>query len=88
VRFVGVDKHSFPSGHCTRTSCLAALAAARYPQAAHALYTWTVMIAVARVALGRHYLTDVLAGCVVGLVIIAPMAVAVSAWGADNLIKT
>jgi undecaprenyl-diphosphatase len=63
------DPHSFPSGHAARAVLLAALAAVWGPAWwAAALLLWAPLVALARVAMGLHYLSDVLAGAVLGLV--------------------
>jgi membrane-associated phospholipid phosphatase len=64
------DPHSFPSGHATRAVMLAVLAVGLGPSWFAALMViWAPMVALARVAMGVHYLSDVLAGAVLGLVL-------------------
>jgi membrane-associated phospholipid phosphatase len=63
------DPHSFPSGHATRAVLLAVMAAGMGPAwFAVVLGIWAPMVILARVAMGVHYLTDVLAGAVLGIV--------------------
>jgi undecaprenyl-diphosphatase len=63
-----VDPHSFPSGHATRAFLLAVMAMGLGPQwFALAMVVWAPLVSLARVATGVHYLTDVLGGAVIGL---------------------
>ena len=62
------DPHSFPSGHAARAVLLAVLAWGLCPAWVAVLLTvWAPLVALARVAMGVHYLSDVLAGALVGL---------------------
>lgn len=62
------DPHSFPSGHAARAAMLAVLLCAWGPAwAAPLAIAWAPLVSLARVALGVHYLSDVLAGTVLGL---------------------
>jgi undecaprenyl-diphosphatase len=64
------DPHSFPSGHAARMALLLALAAAWGPAwLAWLLLLWAPLVALARVAMGVHYLSDVLGGALVGLAV-------------------
>ncbi|MEA3351546.1 MAG: phosphatase PAP2 family protein [Chloroflexota bacterium] len=57
------DPHSFPSGHATRAFMLAAMSIGLGPAwFAVALIIWAPLVALARVAMGVHYVSDVLAG--------------------------
>jgi membrane-associated phospholipid phosphatase len=61
------DPHSFPSGHAVRAVLLAVMAIAFMPPwLAVALVVWAPLVALARVAMGVHYLSDVLAGMALG----------------------
>jgi membrane-associated phospholipid phosphatase len=61
------DPHSFPSGHAARGVLLATLVAVMGPAwLAPILIVWAPLVAVARVAMGLHYLSDIVAGAVVG----------------------
>jgi undecaprenyl-diphosphatase len=63
------DPHSFPSGHAARSVMLAVLAIALGPASlAVVLIIWAPFVCLARVAMGLHYLSDVIAGIVFGLV--------------------
>jgi undecaprenyl-diphosphatase len=62
------DPHSFPSGHAARAFLIAALAAAWGPAwLAPVLALWAPLVALARVAMGLHYLTDIVGGALLGL---------------------
>jgi undecaprenyl-diphosphatase len=62
------DPHSFPSGHAARAILLAVLAVAWGPWwLAAVLLLWAPLVALSRVAMGLHYLSDVVAGAVLGL---------------------
>jgi membrane-associated phospholipid phosphatase len=61
------DPHSFPSGHAVRAVLLAVMAIAFMPPwLAVVLFVWAPLVALARVAMGVHYLSDVLVGMALG----------------------
>ncbi len=60
------DHYSFPSGHATRAACLALVFSHQFPGWAVAFYASALFVALCRVALGIHYVSDVLAGLAVG----------------------
>jgi membrane-associated phospholipid phosphatase len=63
------DPHSFPSGHAARAFLIAVLAVGLGPAWFGILaLLWAPLVTLARVAMGVHYLSDVLAGVLVGLV--------------------
>jgi undecaprenyl-diphosphatase len=63
------DPHSFPSGHASRAAMLAVLALALGPiWFGITLLIWAPLVGLARVATGLHYVSDVLAGWVLGIV--------------------
>jgi undecaprenyl-diphosphatase len=62
------DPHSFPSGHAARAVLIAILAVGLGPGwLAIILCIWAPLVALARVAMGVHYLSDVVAGVLVGV---------------------
>jgi undecaprenyl-diphosphatase len=63
------DPHSFPSGHAARASALMVLAIVLGPWwLALALGAWATLVAAVRVAMGVHYLSDVVIGAALGMV--------------------
>lgn len=63
------DPHSFPSGHAARAILIAILAIGLGPAwLAVILCIWAPLVALARVAMGVHYLSDVVAGAVLGAI--------------------
>jgi membrane-associated phospholipid phosphatase len=61
------DPHSFPSGHAARAFLIAAIAAGLGPWwLALILWIWAPLVALARVAMGVHYLSDIAAGALLG----------------------
>jgi undecaprenyl-diphosphatase len=64
------DPHSFPSGHAARAVLLAVLALGMGPPGLGiALAVWAPLVVLARVAMGVHYLLDVVAGALLGALI-------------------
>lgn len=64
------DPHSFPSGHAARAFLIATIAAGLGPAwLAAALWIWAPLVALARVAMGVHYLSDIVAGAIFGIVV-------------------
>lgn len=62
------DPHSFPSGHAARAFLIAVIAAGLGPGwAALLLWVWAPLVSLARVAMGVHYVSDVVAGFIVGI---------------------
>lgn len=62
----GYDRHAFPSGHATRMGTLPVMGSWIFPQ--YALLFWAISLLCiwARVALGVHYLGDVIVGWLIG----------------------
>jgi undecaprenyl-diphosphatase len=64
------DPHSFPSGHAARALLLVVMAWVLGPEWFRwAVLVWAPLVSLARVAMGVHYVSDVLAGWVTGVVI-------------------
>lgn len=61
------DKYSFPSGHAARATAVAITLAFHNPNLAPLWLIWAVLVSLARVALSRHFLSDIAGGIVVGL---------------------
>lgn len=63
------DPHSFPSGHAARAVLIAILALSLGPAwLAVTLCIWAPLVALARVAMGVHFVSDIAAGMVIGIV--------------------
>lgn len=64
----GVDKHSFPSGHCSRATYVAFFVNnfASSPFLIFMVNVWAISVCVSRVLLGRHHIFDCLAGAALG----------------------
>jgi undecaprenyl-diphosphatase len=61
------DPHSFPSGHAARAFMIAVIAAGLGPAwLGVALLVWAPLVSLARVSMGVHYLSDIVAGAVLG----------------------
>jgi undecaprenyl-diphosphatase len=64
------DPHSFPSGHAARAFLIAVMATGMGPPGlAVGLWIWAPLVSLARVAMGVHYLSDVVAGLVLGIIV-------------------
>jgi undecaprenyl-diphosphatase len=64
------DPHSFPSGHSARAFLIATIAVGLGPVwAAVVLLVWAPLVALSRVAMGVHYLSDVVVGSLVGILV-------------------
>ena len=78
------DPHSFPSGHAARTAMLATLAFAFGPLwLGIAFVVWALLVSLARVWMGVHFLSDVLAGIVLGVffaLVTLPLAPIIFNW--------
>jgi membrane-associated phospholipid phosphatase len=62
------DPHSFPSGHAARAFMIAMVATGLGPPwFAMVLWVWAPLVALARVAMGVHYLSDIVAGLGLGV---------------------
>ncbi|CAH0521284.1 unnamed protein product [Peronospora belbahrii] len=90
LRFVGPDQHSFPSGHSTRVWAMVAMLVYLARMHSWILrkfffgfspsllvgmsIVWALVINFSRLALGRHYPTDVLAGMLIGAFVLWPIS--------------
>ena len=64
------DPHSFPSGHAARAFLIAVLATFLGPTwLATLLWVWAPLVSLARVSMGVHYVSDVLAGAIFGVLV-------------------
>lgn len=66
-----IDSYAFPSGHASRCVALAAYFCYMPPfhLRTHLWYMWALVVSLSRVLLGRHHVTDVVAGVLSGLVV-------------------
>jgi len=62
----GYDRHAFPSGHATRMGTLPVFGAWLFPEYAILFWAISLICIWARVALGVHYLGDVIVGWLIG----------------------
>ncbi len=63
------DQFSFPSGHAITAFAVATSLGAFYPEIQPILYFCATSVAVSRIVLGMHFLTDVLAGAALGFLL-------------------
>lgn len=62
------DPHSFPSGHAARAFLIAVLVTGLGPGwLAIIVWVWAPLVALARVAMGVHYLSDIAGGLLLGI---------------------
>jgi undecaprenyl-diphosphatase len=84
------DPHSFPSGHAARSFLIAVLATFLGPTwLAVILWIWAPLVSTARVAMGVHYLSDIVAGMLVGIVVALigiPLSPAIFNWISQMLL--
>ena len=84
---VSVDNYSFPSGHSTRAAMVAGIIGAFHTNQMHRvlLYVWAACVASSRVVLGRHHISDVICGVIIGLV---QFGIMMLVWLPEELCKT
>ncbi len=71
------DRHAFPSGHAGRSACMVVLLIPLLPPWGFALLPlWAVLVGLARVALQVHFVSDILGGWAVGLLVGAVLLLA------------
>lgn len=64
------DRFSFPSGHSAGAFVMAACIAQTFPGWAAIAFAWASLVACSRVLLGVHFISDVVAGACLGLLIV------------------
>jgi membrane-associated phospholipid phosphatase len=71
LRWLALDTQydSFPSGHAVTIFCVATIASAALPQFAPAWFAIAAFLALTRALLTSHYLSDVLIGAALGLIV-------------------
>jgi undecaprenyl-diphosphatase len=75
------DQFSFPSGHTMTAFSMALVVSFFYPTLEWPLYFLAASIGVSRVVLGMHFLSDVLAGAVLGSALGVASIVTFAAYG-------
>jgi len=66
VSLLPPDKFSFPSGHSITAFAVVTPLAWFYPVLIFPLFFCAISVAASRIILGMHFLSDVLAGCLIG----------------------
>lgn len=61
------DRYSFPSGHAARTASIAIVMGINYPHYAPPFFLLPFIVGLCRIALGIHYLSDIVVGLLIGL---------------------
>lgn len=74
------DPHSFPSGHAARTAMMSTVAFLMgFPILGIVFAVWAILVSLARVWMGVHYLSDIIAGMILGI-LFGIFAALTSAW--------
>lgn len=74
VPFGGQGWDSFPSGHAMATFAVAVVLAVRFPKIRLLVILWALVVSVSRLFRASHFMTDILAGAVLGVLIGAVVA--------------
>ncbi|GAC1700955.1 MAG: phosphatase PAP2 family protein [Candidatus Acidiferrum sp.] len=75
------DQFSFPSGHTMTAFSVALVISYFYPSLEGTLFFFALSIAVSRVVLGMHFLSDVLAGIILGVALGCASITAFASFG-------
>ena len=75
------DQFSFPSGHTMTAFSIALVVSYFYPSLEGVLFFLALSIAVSRIVLGMHFLSDVLAGVVLGVALGCDSVTAFASFG-------
>jgi undecaprenyl-diphosphatase len=81
ARVLPPDQFSFPSGHTMTAFSIALVVSYFYPGLEGGLYFLAISIGVSRVILGMHFLSDVLAGALLGSALGLASIVTFAAYG-------
>ena len=69
LMYRSTDPHSFPSGHATRSFLIGVMSIFLGPLwLAILLIIWAPLVALGRVAMGVHYLSDIVVGAILGII--------------------
>lgn len=60
------DEFSFPSGHATAAFLMAYITSYFFPESAQFMYVWASLVALSRVLLRVHFVSDIIAGMLLG----------------------
>lgn len=63
------DEFSFPSGHTTAAFMMAGITSVWFPALSVLMFAWATMVGLSRVLLKVHFVSDVLAGIILGTLI-------------------
>jgi undecaprenyl-diphosphatase len=66
-----LDEFSFPSGHTLHAVTFSLVACSAHPALALLLVPFTASVALSRVVLGLHYVSDVIAGALLGVAVVS-----------------
>jgi undecaprenyl-diphosphatase len=80
-RVLPPDRFSFPSGHTMTAFSIALVVGYFYPSLQGALFFLALSISISRIVLGMHFLSDVLAGMVLGAALGCASIVGFAAYG-------
>lgn len=69
-----LDRYSCPSGHTMTAAAFGVTVAAMWPAGSALVLAFCLLMGWSRVAMGHHYVTDVVLGGAIGLAIAAPLA--------------
>lgn len=75
------DQFSFPSGHTMTAFAIAVVVSYYYPHLQTPMYFLAISIALSRIVLGMHFLSDVLAGILLGTALGIGSIVTFAAYG-------
>jgi undecaprenyl-diphosphatase len=64
-----LDRYSFPSGHTMHATSFSILLSFYYPTLIHLVLPFAILVAMSRVILGLHYISDVIVGGLIGAVL-------------------
>jgi undecaprenyl-diphosphatase len=70
-----LDRFSFPSGHTLHAVVFSFVVTAYYPALGWLVWPFTALVAMSRLVLGLHYVSDVLVGALLGAAVAAIMLV-------------